>query len=382
MATEAVSELLGNNLLQRLGSLPATGALAEARIRRDAATRHTQGSYRALFEDIGESVPGLSARLQTAAHVAHLNANSQLWQHYEQLAGGLPDSAASGAPAIAPALEYAERVTLRPVSATPDHLKELLDAGWPVPAIVTLAQVVAYVNFESRMLTGLRWLAGHSHLPVEEKPVTAGKWHDNTKTHSGRPSPVVFTQEELGWEPWLPPREVSSLSPQEHQVLEGFGHLGSDYFRLLAHNLPVLEQRTLTDKGIFFTPDGLHRADRELAAAVTSKVNGCIFCASVHARKASQLSKRFDEVEQLLATPPGSDLSAGFEPRWQAIIDFAARLAATPARPAGKSLARLHELGLDTLALLDLVQSVAFFSWANRLMLTLGEPFLQPDKNA
>ena len=26
-------------------------------------------------------------------------------------------------------------------------------------------------------------------------------------------------------------------------------------------------------------------------------------------------------------------------------------------------------------ALLDLVQSTAFFAWANRLMLTLGEPF-------
>ena len=29
----------------------------------------------------------------------------------------------------------------------------------------------------------------------------------------------------------------------------------------------------------------------------------------------------------------------------------------------------------DTLAQLDLLQSAAFFAWANRLMLTLGEPW-------
>jgi alkylhydroperoxidase family enzyme len=33
----------------------------------------------------------------------------------------------------------------------------------------------------------------------------------------------------------------------------------------------------------------------------------------------------------------------------------------------------LREAGLEDLEILDLVQSAAFFNWANRLMLSLGE---------
>ena len=35
------------------------------------------------------------------------------------------------------------------------------------------------------------------------------------------------------------------------------------------------------------------------------------------------------------------------------------------------------EQGLSELELVDLLQSTAFFAWANRLMLTLGEPYTE-----
>ena len=38
-------------------------------------------------------------------------------------------------------------------------------------------------------------------------------------------------------------------------------------------------------------------------------------------------------------------------------------------------MARLRELGLSDLEILDVSQAASFFSWANRLMLTLGEPY-------
>ena len=39
-------------------------------------------------------------------------------------------------------------------------------------------------------------------------------------------------------------------------------------------------------------------------------------------------------------------------------------------------VARLRELDLSDLEILDVSQAAAFFSWANRLMLTLGGPYI------
>ena len=35
---------------------------------------------------------------------------------------------------------------------------------------------------------------------------------------------------------------------------------------------------------------------------------------------------------------------------------------------------RLAKAGLDDLAILDVINAASFFNWANRLMLSLGEP--------
>jgi uncharacterized peroxidase-related enzyme len=59
---------------------------------------------------------------------------------------------------------------------------------------------------------------------------------------------------------------------------------------LLVRDPDILEARTLTDNDIFYnTKDGLPRAERELAATAASRLNGCIYCASVHARFATSI---------------------------------------------------------------------------------------------
>lgn len=78
-------------------------------------------------------------------------------------------------------------------------------------------------------------------------------------------------------------------------------------------------------------------------------------------------------MQQLLDTPPGHALDNHQSSRWQALIAFAAALSATPQAASTAHLPPLREAGFDELALLGLVQSMAFFAWANRLMLTLGE---------
>ena len=151
----------------------------------------------------------------------------------------------------------------------------------------------------------------------------------------------------------------------------------SPYFRLLARDPDALEPRTKTDKDIFYNPDaGLPRAERELAAAATSRFNGCIYCASVHARLAATYSKREEDVERLLDEGVGADLGE----RWNAIVAASVALTATPITFGPEHVDRLRKVGLDDLAIADVIHAAAFFNWANRLMLSLGEP-AAPEKS-
>ncbi|MEG1212603.1 MAG: alkylhydroperoxidase domain protein [Leclercia sp.] len=360
---------LSQDILAELAEITPGSPLEQARLTREAATRHAQGSYETLFSQQNADF-ALDERFAVAAKVAKWHNADALAAHYAGF--GLADPTSLR---LTPALTFARLLTFTPVDATPGALNALTLAGWSKEGIVTLAQLIAFVSFQSRLITGLR-LLNDKTVPTSDAPVVAGRWHTTPVTQNGKAAPVQFTQQELGWEPWLASKPLAEFNADEQAILAKFGHTDSDYFRLLGRNLPVLEQRTLTDKGIFYTSGGLSRAERELAATVTSKINGCIYCASVHARKASQLSKENDAVETLLAVSPGQPLSGGQTPRWQAGIDFAAALSVTPPAVTPGHLAALESQGLDTLAQLDLVQSAAFFAWANRLMLTLGEPSL------
>ena len=359
------------DLLQKLANIADGSPLAEARHLREAAATHTQGSYDVLFSRAEPDDFPLSLRLDLAQKIAHWHGEESLADHYAGLAtSGLQEER------ISAAWVHAERLVFKPAGATPKHLRDLEQSGWSPEAIVTLAQLVAFVSFQSRLLRGYRLLNGENGPASSDRPVTAAAWHTEPQTLGGKKAPPVFTRENLGWEPWLAAKPLAEFNPEEKTALAKFGHTDSDYFRLLARNLPLLEQRTLTDKGIFFSADGLPRKERELAATVASKVNGCIFCASVHARKAAQLSKQTDDIQRLLDTAPGEPLAVDQSPRWLALIEFAASLSATPPTANTQQLTVLREQGLSELELVDLIQSTAFFAWANRLMLTLGEPYI------
>jgi alkylhydroperoxidase domain protein len=183
--------------------------------------------------------------------------------------------------------------------------------------------------------------------------------------------PVVFTQDEIGWTPWLEPLGADQLTDRHWAGLVDASRAKSPYFMLLARDPEILEARTKTDKDIFYNPAaGLPRAERELSAAATSRDNGCIFCASVHARFATTHSKRRDDVQRLLDEGVSVDIDA----RWNAIIAASVALTATPSEFGKAQIESLRNVGLDDLAIADAIHGAAFFNWANRLMLSLGEP--------
>jgi alkylhydroperoxidase domain protein len=190
------------------------------------------------------------------------------------------------------------------------------------------------------------------------------------------PSPAIteperFTQDMLNWRTWLPPLDEEDLTEEHYEALVQRSRAKNEYFRLLARDPAILRERTKTDNDIFYnTKQGLPRADREIAATAASRYNGCIYCASVHSGFASHHSKRRDDVRRLL----DEGVSVELDPRWTAIIRAATALTATPPRFGQANLDELRTAGLDELEILDAIMSGAFFSWANRLMLALGEP--------
>lgn len=183
--------------------------------------------------------------------------------------------------------------------------------------------------------------------------------------------PNIFTQKEIGWTPWLNPLPEEELTERNWRGLVDASRAKSPYFMLLARDPEILEARTKTDKDIFYNVEaGLPRAERELAATAASRTNGCIFCASVHSRFASHHSKRGEDVQRLLDEGTGTDLGS----RWNAIVSSSVALTATPSQFGAEEIAKLREEGLSDLEIADVIHGAAFFNWANRLMLSLGEP--------
>ncbi|MDI9330800.1 MAG: peroxidase-related enzyme [Alphaproteobacteria bacterium] len=181
-----------------------------------------------------------------------------------------------------------------------------------------------------------------------------------------------FTSEELGWRAWLPVLNPAQATDQQLGVLKAShpSAMTSDYYLLLAHQPVILEHRSAAFNAIMYAPGGLNRAERELASTVVSRVNGCVYCAAVHALRFEQLSKRNDVIAQVFEQPHG----AGTTAREKALIQFAIDMTEQPEQLGATQAQAMADVGLSPLEMLDLIHAVAIFAWANRLMLNLGEP--------
>ncbi|HUB16025.1 MAG TPA: peroxidase-related enzyme [Acetobacteraceae bacterium] len=186
-----------------------------------------------------------------------------------------------------------------------------------------------------------------------------------------------FTLEAVDWESWLQPVTIDTATPAQRAALEASPQAGSAYFRTLANDVDSLAERSPLFHAVMYVPRGLKRAERELATVVTSIINGCVYCSSVHARRFVELTRQPEIIRALYE----QGLDAPLEPRLRAIVDYAARLTRQPAAMTVADLAPLRAVGMSDLEIHDLTNAIAMFANANRLMQTLGEP-VQPDTNA
>ncbi|MDO7930118.1 peroxidase-related enzyme [Pseudomonas sp. KFB-139] len=185
-----------------------------------------------------------------------------------------------------------------------------------------------------------------------------------------------FTSRTLGWTSWLNTLDLTQADAEQLAVLEESHPQAktSDYYLTLIHQPQILRQRSAAFNAIMYAPGGLSRAERELASTVVSRINQCVYCASVHAQRFEQLAKRNDVIAQVFADPQ----TAGTTEREKAIVRFAIDLTREPASLGAEHIRPLREQGLDDGQVLDLIHAISIFAWANRLMLNLGEPVYTP----
>lgn len=183
-----------------------------------------------------------------------------------------------------------------------------------------------------------------------------------------------FTLKPVGWRPRLDPVRAETATPAQLAALEACppAQRRSTYFLTLAHDPGSLGERGALFNIVMYAEGGLDRADRELATAVVSMVNGCVYCTAVHAKRFVELTGEEASMQRIL--------DAGWadepDPRRRAVAAFTEALTRAPGEVTAEHLRPLRDAGLDDLEILDLVHAVAMFANANRLMLSLGDPLL------
>lgn len=184
-----------------LGASPGS-SLDQLRRRRPVTRENTQASYLALFHADELIDVSLAERFSVAAFVAALHQNAAAAEFYR---GGLSaagtdssvhaavlDAGAAGATVgpygyyresglqsenqpglrwrvpeelrdalgarLGAALEHAHLLVFRPRESSPAALTALLEVGWSTTGIVTLSQLVAFLSYQLRVVSGLNIL--------------------------------------------------------------------------------------------------------------------------------------------------------------------------------------------------------------------------------
>jgi uncharacterized peroxidase-related enzyme len=383
---QAPSAAPSGTAIDRLASIAADSPLQQLRALRPEVLRAAEESDTALFNpaDLGgvseaerelialrvaviEKAPAVAARHR--ANLERIDPSGTLAAAAVGFpeAPGLPDRAAQ-------LLRFTDRLTLEPRHATRDDIASLEAAGLAPRDVITVAQLISYLSFQVRLIAALGALKQEAEAPraapAVRQPVAV---QDDSPALS---APLGFTMDAVDWAPWLPPVEQASASEEQDAVVRKTtpAGWGSAYFALLAHDVEALRARTDLFQSTMYAPRGLPRSDRELASVAVSRVNGCVYCASVHGRLYGQITKRPEVIQRIFDEGVGAEL----EPRERAIVDYAVALTLAPAELGAADIVQLRAAGLGDQEILDATHVIAMFAWANRLLETLGEVVYQP----
>jgi len=146
---------LDDDVIDRAAGLAPGDPLHAARRFRAKVVEATQASHDAL---LGEPVEGLSTadRLRVAAHVCAIAGAASLGRHYEARLATDSGRDAPPSPALPAMLSFAAALTTDPRRGDRAAIEALRDAGLGDAAIVALAQLIAFLSYQLRVVAGLR----------------------------------------------------------------------------------------------------------------------------------------------------------------------------------------------------------------------------------
>ncbi|HEX4236234.1 MAG TPA: CMD domain protein [Caldimonas sp.] len=144
-----------DDVIDRATGLAPGDPLHTARRFRAKVVAATQASHDAVLH---EPVDGLSTadRMRVAAHVCTIAGAVSLARHYDELLAATPAGATPPSPALPAMLRFAAALTTDPRLGDRAALEPLHRAGLGDAAIVALAQLVAFVAYQLRVVAGLR----------------------------------------------------------------------------------------------------------------------------------------------------------------------------------------------------------------------------------
>jgi uncharacterized protein YciW len=154
-------------------TLAGTGpSLAAVLVERTEIMRLSQASHDAVLLPRAPGGISHAERAALATRMAHWNGDTALEAHYRDLlrqagespallavaSGAAPAEAAGPDARLRAIIRHVDIVTLAPRDATKADIAALVAVGVTEPDIVRLAELIAFVNYQVRVIAGLRLL--------------------------------------------------------------------------------------------------------------------------------------------------------------------------------------------------------------------------------
>src|SRR4051794_30105606 len=148
------------DVMDTLAGIADGSPLAGLRRQRPDVLKHLQGGDDAIFAPAYYGGLTRPEREAAALRVASLLRDSVLEEHYHRRLVALGETHPLNGARGECILAHVDRVTMGPADASKADIDALFAAGLSPHAVVSLSQLIAYVNFQSRVLAGLRMLKG------------------------------------------------------------------------------------------------------------------------------------------------------------------------------------------------------------------------------